>query len=167
VFCSKHPTCPLNKFIEAFEVIMLFFKHPVCFTVQVCAVNADCIIMYLTAGLGVIDFEKWRPIWRQNWASMLPYQDVSRKIERRRQPFWWTPKQIEAEVTGSHWRQRGRNSPNWRKEGTVPNTNNNIRNILNVDIFLSRELYGISRNRLKRPEAMYAFFLSYASCCVS
>ncbi|PNF39592.1 Hyaluronidase [Cryptotermes secundus] len=50
-------------------------------------------------GLGVIDFEKWRPIWRQNWASMLPYQDVSRKIEKRHQPFWWTPKQIEAEAS--------------------------------------------------------------------
>jgi hypothetical protein len=36
---------------------------------------------------------------------MLPYQDVSRKIERRRQPFWWTPKQIEAEVTGTHERR--------------------------------------------------------------
>jgi hypothetical protein len=35
---------------------------------------------------------------------MLPYQDVSRKIEKRRQPFWWTPKQIEAEVTGNHER---------------------------------------------------------------
>jgi hypothetical protein len=92
-------------------------------TLQVCGMNTDCIIMYstrqvcglnrlyhnidyiimyLTAGFGVIDFEKWRPIWRQNWASLLPYQEVSRKIEKRRQPFWWTPKQIEAEVTGSN-----------------------------------------------------------------
>lgn len=38
---------------------------------------------------------------------MLPYQDVSRKIEKRRQPFWWTPKQIEAEVTDYHEPWRG------------------------------------------------------------
>jgi hypothetical protein len=38
---------------------------------------------------------------------MLPYQDVSRKIEKRRQPFWWTPKQIEAEVTDNHERWWG------------------------------------------------------------
>jgi len=49
-------------------------------------------------GLGVIDFEAWRPIFRQNWASLSPYRDVSKKIERERQPLWWTSAQIEAEA---------------------------------------------------------------------
>ncbi|XP_069675907.1 hyaluronidase-like isoform X2 [Periplaneta americana] len=46
-------------------------------------------------GLGVIDFEAWRPIWRQNWASLLPYRELSREIEKGLHPFWWTPQQIE------------------------------------------------------------------------
>lgn len=40
------------------------------------------------SGLGVIDFESWRPIFRQNWASLQVYRDLSLDIERQRHPFW-------------------------------------------------------------------------------
>ncbi|XP_046624557.1 hyaluronidase B-like isoform X1 [Neodiprion virginianus] len=40
------------------------------------------------SGLAVIDFESWRPIFRQNWASLAPYRDLSTEIERARHPFW-------------------------------------------------------------------------------
>ncbi|XP_012263256.2 hyaluronidase-like isoform X1 [Athalia rosae] len=40
------------------------------------------------AGVAVIDFESWRPIFRQNWAALAPYRDLSTEIERDRHPFW-------------------------------------------------------------------------------
>ncbi|XP_057321990.1 hyaluronidase-like [Microplitis mediator] len=40
------------------------------------------------SGLGVIDFESWRPIFRQNWASLAPYRDLSIKLENERHPSW-------------------------------------------------------------------------------
>lgn len=40
------------------------------------------------SGIGVIDFESWRPIFRQNWASLEPYKTVSIKLERERHPYW-------------------------------------------------------------------------------
>lgn len=40
------------------------------------------------SGVGVIDFESWRPIFRQNWASLEPYKTLSIKLERKRHPFW-------------------------------------------------------------------------------
>ena len=39
-------------------------------------------------GVGVIDFESWRPIFRQNWASLQPYKKLSIDIVRREHPFW-------------------------------------------------------------------------------
>ncbi|XP_043468046.1 hyaluronidase B-like isoform X2 [Leptopilina heterotoma] len=36
----------------------------------------------------VIDFESWRPIFRQNWASLNQYREISINIERIRHPFW-------------------------------------------------------------------------------
>lgn len=39
-------------------------------------------------GVGVIDFESWRPIFRQNWASLEPYKTLSIKLERERHPVW-------------------------------------------------------------------------------
>ncbi|XP_071870643.1 hyaluronidase isoform X1 [Bombus fervidus] len=39
-------------------------------------------------GVGVIDFESWRPIFRQNWASLQPYKKLSIEIVRREHPFW-------------------------------------------------------------------------------
>lgn len=39
-------------------------------------------------GLAIIDFESWRPIYRQNFGSLAPYKDLSLQIERERHPFW-------------------------------------------------------------------------------
>ncbi|XP_069674975.1 hyaluronidase A-like [Periplaneta americana] len=39
-------------------------------------------------GLGIIDFEFWRPIFRQNWARLEPYKTLSIKLERERHPLW-------------------------------------------------------------------------------
>ncbi|XP_063984608.1 hyaluronidase-like [Diachasmimorpha longicaudata] len=36
------------------------------------------------SGVGIIDFESWRPIFRQNWASLAPYRDLSIDIERKK-----------------------------------------------------------------------------------
>ncbi|XP_057322010.1 hyaluronidase-like [Microplitis mediator] len=38
------------------------------------------------SGLAVIDFESWRPIFRQNWAALLPYRYLSVRLERQRNP---------------------------------------------------------------------------------
>ena len=49
-------------------------------------------------GIGIIDFESWRPIFRQNWASLLKYKELSYSIEENKHYFW--PKKlikIEAE----------------------------------------------------------------------
>lgn len=48
-------------------------------------------------GLVIIDFESWRPIFRQNFGVLVPYKDVSYQIERERHPFWLRQQQ-EAEV---------------------------------------------------------------------
>lgn len=40
------------------------------------------------AGVAVIDFESWRPIYRQNFGSLEPYKDLSLEIEKQRHPFW-------------------------------------------------------------------------------
>ncbi|KAJ4431247.1 hypothetical protein ANN_19844 [Periplaneta americana] len=42
----------------------------------------------LKISLGIIDFEFWRPIFRQNWARLEPYKTLSIKLERERHPFW-------------------------------------------------------------------------------
>ncbi|XP_044742020.1 hyaluronidase-like [Chrysoperla carnea] len=39
-------------------------------------------------GLAIIDFESWRPIYRQNFGTLQPYRDISFEAERRRHPFW-------------------------------------------------------------------------------
>jgi hyaluronoglucosaminidase len=44
----------------------------------------------------VIDFESWRPTFRQNFGSLQPYKDLSFKIERQHHPFY-TNAQIQAE----------------------------------------------------------------------
>lgn len=48
-------------------------------------------------GLIVIDFESWRPIFRQNWGALLLYKDVSYQIEKQRHPFW-SKQQQQSEV---------------------------------------------------------------------
>lgn len=52
-------------------------------------------------GLGIIDFEQWRPVWRQNWGSLAIYRDFSRYVERRRHPFWFSSL-IESEAKSKY-----------------------------------------------------------------
>ncbi|GBP03434.1 Hyaluronidase [Eumeta japonica] len=49
------------------------------------------------SGVGIIDFESWRPIYRQNFGVLTPYKDVSYEIERKRH-WWWTKSWIQAEA---------------------------------------------------------------------
>ncbi|XP_043280698.1 hyaluronidase-like isoform X2 [Venturia canescens] len=39
-------------------------------------------------GLAIIDFESWRPIYRQNWASLAQYKVVSEEIMKKKHPNW-------------------------------------------------------------------------------
>lgn len=48
------------------------------------------------SGVAIIDFEHWRPVWNENFGSLLPYRKVSRTIEQNTHPFW-NEKQIEKE----------------------------------------------------------------------
>nr|XP_040236476.2 hyaluronidase Tab y 2.0101-like [Anopheles coluzzii]XP_040236477.2 hyaluronidase Tab y 2.0101-like [Anopheles coluzzii]XP_040236478.2 hyaluronidase Tab y 2.0101-like [Anopheles coluzzii]XP_040236480.2 hyaluronidase Tab y 2.0101-like [Anopheles coluzzii]XP_040236481.2 hyaluronidase Tab y 2.0101-like [Anopheles coluzzii]XP_040236482.2 hyaluronidase Tab y 2.0101-like [Anopheles coluzzii]XP_040236483.2 hyaluronidase Tab y 2.0101-like [Anopheles coluzzii]XP_040236484.2 hyaluronidase Tab y 2.01 len=50
------------------------------------------------SGIGIIDFESWRPIYRQNFGSLQPYKDLSVKIERERHPYW-SGNHLEREAT--------------------------------------------------------------------
>lgn len=52
---------------------------------------------FLCLGVGIIDFESWRPIFRQNWNSDEIYKDMSREIVRQKHPQWKENK-IEAQV---------------------------------------------------------------------
>ncbi|KAI5631568.1 hyaluronidase domain-containing protein [Phthorimaea operculella] len=38
--------------------------------------------------IAIIDFESWRPIFRQNWGEIELYKEVSYKIEKRKHWFW-------------------------------------------------------------------------------
>lgn len=49
-------------------------------------------------GLAVIDFESWRPVYRQNFGTLQPYRDLSEKIEKKRHPFF-PQSRIEAEAS--------------------------------------------------------------------
>ncbi|KAH0547171.1 hypothetical protein KQX54_017372 [Cotesia glomerata] len=40
------------------------------------------------SGLGVIDFESWRPILRQNWASLAPYRSMTIQLEAKHHRNW-------------------------------------------------------------------------------
>ncbi|KAJ8708857.1 hypothetical protein PYW08_010239 [Mythimna loreyi] len=48
-------------------------------------------------GVGIIDFESWRPVLRQNFGTLTPYKDVSYEIERKRH-WWWKKQWIEEEA---------------------------------------------------------------------
>lgn len=48
-------------------------------------------------GLTIIDFESWRPVYRQNFGTLQPYRDLSENIEKKRHPFM-PSKGIEAEA---------------------------------------------------------------------
>ncbi|XP_063633226.1 uncharacterized protein LOC134804199 [Cydia splendana] len=50
------------------------------------------------SGIGIIDFESWRPVFRQNsWGVLTPYRNLSLHIERQRHPLW-TNSMIEREA---------------------------------------------------------------------
>ncbi|KAK9874345.1 hypothetical protein WA026_002695 [Henosepilachna vigintioctopunctata] len=40
------------------------------------------------SGLGIIDFENWRPIYRQNFGTLVPYKTLSIQREKFLHPFW-------------------------------------------------------------------------------
>lgn len=46
-------------------------------------------------GLIVIDFELWRPIFRQNFGSLEPYKNFSYQVEKEKHPGWkdWQQKE--------------------------------------------------------------------------
>ncbi|XP_073447560.1 hyaluronidase-2-like [Aquarana catesbeiana] len=46
-------------------------------------------------GLGVIDWEEWRPIWIRNWERMDIYRQASRKLVASRYPNWTDAKVIQ------------------------------------------------------------------------
>lgn len=50
------------------------------------------------AGVAIIDFEHWRPIWNENFGSLTPYRKLSRMIEQNKHPLW-TVSQIEKEAS--------------------------------------------------------------------
>lgn len=49
-------------------------------------------------GLLIIDFESWRPIFRQNFGVLQPYKDLSVSLVQNEHPFW-TKKWCETEVS--------------------------------------------------------------------
>lgn len=46
-------------------------------------------------GLAIIDFESWRPVYRQNFGTLKPYKDLSVQIEKELHPRW-SQSRIEA-----------------------------------------------------------------------
>nr|ACZ37402.1 venom hyaluronidase [Eumenes pomiformis] len=48
-------------------------------------------------GIGVIDFEHWKPIFRQNWGTQKLYKDLSYDLVKQMHPLWSRPT-IESEA---------------------------------------------------------------------
>lgn len=46
-------------------------------------------------GVAIIDFESWRPVYRQNFGALEPYKTLSVQMQRDQHPFWLKPS-IEA-----------------------------------------------------------------------
>lgn len=42
----------------------------------------------MNKGAGIIDFESWRPIFRQNFGTLTPYKEISVEEEREKHPQW-------------------------------------------------------------------------------
>lgn len=49
-------------------------------------------------GLAVIDFESWRPVYRQNFGALQPYKDLSVRLERQLHPLW-SEKRVDDEAS--------------------------------------------------------------------
>lgn len=49
------------------------------------------------SGLAIIDFESWRPVYRQNFGALQPYKDLSIKLVKQRYPHW-SKNDIESEA---------------------------------------------------------------------
>ncbi|XP_055848586.1 hyaluronidase Tab y 2.0101-like [Episyrphus balteatus] len=49
------------------------------------------------SGIAIIDFESWRPVYRQNFGTLKPYKILSMQIEQKNHPRW-SKKQIENEA---------------------------------------------------------------------
>lgn len=49
-------------------------------------------------GLAIIDFESWRPVYRQNFGTLQPYKDLSVQIEKQQHPRW-PQRRIENEAS--------------------------------------------------------------------
>lgn len=49
------------------------------------------------SGLAIIDFESWRPVYRQNFGALQPYKDLSIKLVKQQNPNW-SKSVIEAEA---------------------------------------------------------------------
>lgn len=45
------------------------------------------VVCLFVKGIGVIDFESWRPIYRQNSGVLQPYKDLSYKLVQREHKF--------------------------------------------------------------------------------
>ncbi|CAG9833995.1 unnamed protein product [Diabrotica balteata] len=50
------------------------------------------------SGIGIIDFESWRPIFRQNFGTLLEYKTLSISIEKSKHPLW-NQSQLTTEAT--------------------------------------------------------------------
>lgn len=51
----------------------------------------------ISLGNGIIDFEQWRPVYRQNFGNLTDYKTVSIALEKKKHPFW-PSKWIEKEA---------------------------------------------------------------------
>ncbi|VEN47085.1 unnamed protein product [Callosobruchus maculatus] len=49
------------------------------------------------SGIGIIDFESWRPILRQNFGALSEYKTLSIEVEKRKHPIW-TPAWLQKEA---------------------------------------------------------------------
>lgn len=59
------------------------------------------------SGLAVIDWEKWRPLWVRNWASMDIYQQQSEELVWQQHPQW--PPELVKEAAKQQFEQSARN----------------------------------------------------------
>ncbi|KAK6634016.1 hypothetical protein RUM44_004623 [Polyplax serrata] len=66
----------------------------------------DEVVTKDLSGLGIIDFEAWRPTFRQNWQDQVIYKNMSKDLERQYHPQW-TEKKIQASAK-THFEESAR-----------------------------------------------------------